>query len=358
MLPGWSPMRDLLFRQMACCPDIRLRVFFEKASIPDRPGWQVPGDTGYETVILNSITPIKGLPDKGLPLTLPGALRQFRPHAVVVTNLTEAVFVMAAALDTRLILWTGETRHILSQRAWPGLSRAIRPVILPRIHAMACYTRRTLAYLEKTCGVDRQTLFTVPQCVDNSFFSNKAEGKKTADFLAVGRLVPAKGLRRLIRALEALPGGQQPSLTIAGSGPLEKELRAMAKAAAGVRIVFAGQVPYERLPEVYRESRALVFPTLNDNWGFVVNEAMASGLPVLCSVFAGASQLVGEGQNGLLCNPMDEVRFVQSVSAMLDLRDRWPIMGANGQRRVCRDYTAKASAKAMLDGILKELSSK
>ena len=53
---------------------------------------------------------------------------------------------------------------------------------------------------------------------------------------------------------------------------------------SNVTVRFLGAVPYGNLPNVYAECGLLVFPTLSDEWGMVVNEAMAAGLPVLGSL--------------------------------------------------------------------------
>ncbi len=57
------------------------------------------------------------------------------------------------------------------------------------------------------------------------------------------------------------------------------------------------------LKEYYKTSDIFVFPTLNDTFGFVVPEALISGLPVLCSQFAGASSLIKNGKNGYVVDP-------------------------------------------------------
>jgi hypothetical protein len=65
-----------------------------------------------------------------------------------------------------------------------------------------------------------------------------------------------------------------------------------------------GEVPYKDLPRVYQECGVFVFPTLADEWGLVVNEAMASGLPVLGSIYSQAvEELVEDGVNGWVFRP-------------------------------------------------------
>src|SRR5258708_40228945 len=51
-----------------------------------------------------------------------------------------------------------------------------------------------------------------------------------------------------------------------------------------ITVKFCGAVAYSELPGIYAQCGLLVFPTLADEWGMVVNEALAAGLPILGSV--------------------------------------------------------------------------
>ena len=60
-----------------------------------------------------------------------------------------------------------------------------------------------------------------------------------------------------------------------------------------------GNIAYPELPHLYEQAGALVLPTLADEWGLVVNEALAAGLPVLGSLYSQAVQdMVEDGRNG------------------------------------------------------------
>jgi glycosyltransferase involved in cell wall biosynthesis len=97
-----------------------------------------------------------------------------------------------------------------------------------------------------------------------------------------------------------------------------------------------GHVPYHRLPEVYSRGGILVFPTLADEWGMVVVEAMASGLPILGSVYSQAvEELVVNGQSGwtFRANEVEDVKSAidRALSAPLEELDR---MGIAARQRV------------------------
>ncbi|CAK6687009.1 glycosyltransferase [Synechococcus sp. CBW1107] len=82
--------------------------------------------------------------------------------------------------------------------------------------------------------------------------------------------------------------------------------QAMASSSRSSRVLFPGFRQIEELPRFYAHAAAFVHPAESEPWGLVINEAMASGLPVLCSTNGGsAEELVVEGVNGYLFNPLD-----------------------------------------------------
>jgi len=93
---------------------------------------------------------------------------------------------------------------------------------------------------------------------------------------------------------------------------------------------------YEELPAYYALANAFVHPSKSEQWGLVVNEALASGLPVLVSERCGCSpDLVQDGVNGFTFNPDDETQLTSRLLAMATLpteeRER---MGAAGREIV------------------------
>jgi glycosyltransferase involved in cell wall biosynthesis len=87
-------------------------------------------------------------------------------------------------------------------------------------------------------------------------------------------------------------------LTVIGDGAERADLAKRALP-ANVRVEWQGHVPYESLPASYAAAGLFVFPTLGDEWGTVVTEAMASGLPVIGSVYSEAVvETVVDGVNG------------------------------------------------------------
>lgn len=99
--------------------------------------------------------------------------------------------------------------------------------------------------------------------------------------LFAGRLIPWKGAALAVRALVDLPGW---TLSIAGKGSDEGRLRVLASnLGVAERVRFLGHVSRARLEELMRqEARVFLFPSMREEGGWVVGEAIASGLPVVC----------------------------------------------------------------------------
>jgi glycosyltransferase involved in cell wall biosynthesis len=77
---------------------------------------------------------------------------------------------------------------------------------------------------------------------------------------------------------------------------------------------FTGHVGYPELAQLYSESGALLLPTLFDEWGLVVNEAMASGIPVLGSIYSQAvEELVEDGSTGWRFDPLQPGSFAAAL---------------------------------------------
>jgi glycosyltransferase involved in cell wall biosynthesis len=117
--------------------------------------------------------------------------------------------------------------------------------------------------------------------------------------LSVARLAPEKGLDVLVRAI-AETGEERIRLVLAGDGPERSRLLELAKQ-LDVRLTMCGDLTEEELAAQYAASDVFALLSLQEPWGVVVNEAAASGLPLVLSDRVGAAyDLLRDGENGYL----------------------------------------------------------
>jgi glycosyltransferase involved in cell wall biosynthesis len=124
------------------------------------------------------------------------------------------------------------------------------------------------------------------------------------EFLFVSRLTPLKRADLAIGAL-AEPAGAGARLVIAGEGEERGNLERQA-ASLGVhaRVTFAGRLTDDALLDHLARCRAVVFPPLSEDYGFVTVEAFASRKPVItCHDSGGPAELVTDGTSGFICEP-------------------------------------------------------
>ena len=148
-------------------------------------------------------------------------------------------------------------------------------------------------------------------------------------FLASARFIPKKNLDILIRAYAEYRKKVESrnakvevwDLVILGDGPLRSDLRSLiSDLGLDDFVVMPGFKQYDELPAYYALAKAFVHPSKSEQWGLVVNEALASGLPVLVSERCGCSpELVQDGINGFTFNPGDETQLTSRLIEMATL---------------------------------------
>lgn len=182
------------------------------------------------------------------------------------------------------------------------------------------------AKLARRYGVPRNRISSVTQSVDVEHYGRAREvdptvrkwrreqlGLSGCVFLYVGRLWSGKGLDYLFEAYRSVQQRLPDiSLLLVGDGVDEDRYRAMAHGLAGV--TFAGFVQPHDLPGYYALADLLVFPTLGDPHGLVVEEGMAAGLPVICTVAAGdIRRRLPDEKAGYIVPPSDATQLADRM---------------------------------------------
>lgn len=141
--------------------------------------------------------------------------------------------------------------------------------------------------------------------VRTDFFTRDPGVERTMDFLFVGRLVAYKRPDLVIEAFSRLPH----RLFVVGRGQMETRLRQVATD----NVTFLGEVDDSELRGLYRRCRALVYPA-DEDFGIVMAEAQACGLPVIGLDRGGARDIVVDGETGWLVTDQTPDRLAAAVS--------------------------------------------
>ncbi|MGB8363058.1 MAG: glycosyltransferase [Rhizomicrobium sp.] len=188
-------------------------------------------------------------------------------------------------------------------------------------------------------GIDLPDLAALP--------STKAE----RIVLSLGRIHPKKALDRLLRAWAALePDNPTWRLRIAGPGEggHDDKLRALAESLGLKRASIENPVYGDAKLMAYRDADLFVLPTLNENFGLTVAEALAAGTPAISTKGAPWSGLESEGCGWWIDHGVEPLTAALNVALMMP-REELSSMGAKGRAWVARDFSWDSVAGNMKD---------
>jgi glycogen(starch) synthase len=226
----------------------------------------------------------------------------------------------------------------------PFANRVLRQLLAQADRVTAC-SRHALNDLERHVGVQLGNRGAVIY-----------NGVRLADFdgavsfphprpyvLAIGRLVPQKGMDLLIRGFGA-SGITSHDLLIAGEGPERPALQAVADS-MGVtgRVTFVGRADRPTAIALFRGCSYFVLPSRIEPLGIVNLEAMAAGKAVIASRVGGVPEIVQEGVTGLLVDPTDVDALARAIARLGTDQQLRGSLGAAGRLRAQRfDWRAIA----------------
>jgi glycosyltransferase involved in cell wall biosynthesis len=216
--------------------------------------------------------------------------------------------------------------------------------IVSHYSAGLCTSEGQADYLA-SLGLPAQAIFRGYNAVDNAYFAHQGQlfavSGKMPDcgesvlpaeargryFLGSNRFIEKKNLLRLLDAYAAFRADRSSDpadwpLVLLGDGPLRPEIEARREALGLSRHVhLPGFRQYDELPTFYATAGCFIHASTTEQWGLVVNEAMASGLPVLVSNRCGCVPvLVDEGRNGFTFDPLDTAAMAAALERIASLK--------------------------------------
>src|SRR5438094_1132747 len=268
------------------------------------------------------------------------ALEQANPEVVAVNGWNNFGSLAAA----KCCVERGVSMVVMSESARDDEPRTwwketIKRQIVGLYSAALVGGQRHIEYLVEL-GMPRDRIFTGYDVVDNAYFRRSAEeirshksdvrkqyGLPENYFLASARFIEKKNLPTLIRAYAAYrqkseASGNPPwDVVLLGDGPLREALNSqLSTLNLHAHVHLPGFKPYDELPVYYALAKAFVHASTTEQWGLVVNEAVASGLPVIVSERCGCVPEVVRG-NGFTFDPIDERELPSRLLQIASLSD-------------------------------------
>lgn len=295
---------------------------------PDRPV------DGLKIITLFPDAMYHEIPKTEVKSAMRKCLDEWRPRAMGIsgygmTDSREALYWCGRNRATRVLMT--ESKADDAPRKW--WKEWIKRRLVARFDSALCGGSPHRAYLEEL-GMASAKIFDRYDVVDNERFREAAEGvRKNPEafrelpglsdprpfFLVSSRFIDRKNLPRLIEAFgdyrKGNAGGWR--LVILGTGPDEEALRTLVATAEVPDITFAGFRQFDELVGYYGLAGGFIHPALQEQWGLVINEAMACGLPVLSSRTVGAAHdLVENGVNGFNFDPEDGAAMKNAMASL------------------------------------------
>ncbi len=378
-----APYRIPLFEEISKLPHVDLKVYFGRYRSSSRK-WNTNLNCSLDYEILREVDLVSrlfyfGLVDDSNPLNPSLLFKLLRgeydifvggvPHyfgsmiTFLVSRIRRKPFVLFLE-DTDV--GAGEVSSYLSRFGKNPLKALNYPLILLRFffgqvvlkHSNCCIVPGTATkeYVLRR-GVTASKIFTAWNVVDNDAIEQecnkslrKGNVKKLQEqlrlenrkmILSVAYLTERKGLEYLIKACAKLKKENDDFvLVIVGEGPYKDDLKRLS-AENNLATIFTGYV--SNLVDYYLAADVFVLPTLQDVWGFVVNEAMVCGCPVVTTYDCGAGRdLVKNGVNGYLVKTRNVEQLYKAMKTVLhddELRQKMK----QASRSIIRGFSYKTS---------------
>jgi glycosyltransferase involved in cell wall biosynthesis len=327
---------------------------------------------------------------KALSRAMATALDEFRPDVVCISGYAFRVSLAALQWSVRRrvpMVVLSESNEFDEQRSAP--KEVMKRRVVGLCSAGLAGGTPQADYLTEL-GLPADHVFVGYDVVDNGYFQGKAAEarRQRAEvrrkyalpenyFVACSRFGEKKNIPWLIEAygsyrekaemLKAEGTSPQPSpqsgegatpwdLVLLGDGEKRADIEAaILRRGVAESVHLAGATSYGDIPAYYALAGAFVHASTTEQWGLVVNEAMASGLPVLVSNRCGcAADLVQEGVNGFTFDPYNVEELAQLMLKLSTLNSQLSDMGA-ASRRIIADWGPERFASGLKTAVDKAL---
>jgi glycosyltransferase involved in cell wall biosynthesis len=182
-------------------------------------------------------------------------------------------------------------------------------------------------------GIDADKCKIIPYGVNLTLFKALKIPKQEFNILFVGTIGVRKGLIYLFKALETLSAGYNLKCTLIGS--VEDQFLAVFNQYQHL-FTHLARVPHHQLIDYYNNASVFVFPSLDEGMAYVQLEAMACGLPVICTFNSGGDSVIENGIEGFIVPIKDEKTIADKIEYLYLNPAKQQQMAANAEIKAAR----------------------
>jgi len=302
-------------------------------------------NTGYKRII------------QLLPLEIIPQLWQFKPQIIFVTGLSLWTICVLMLKPLRkwgvIVVYSGSSPNI--DMTDSPIRLLIRRLMVKYVDAFVTNSQGGKTYITQVLKVHETKVFARPYQIPDK--QALLQSSRDSDcqlshiqhprFLFIGQTIDRKGLTFLLQACSLLEtqGYHDYTLIVIGDGEQRQELENWTRNhKLENRVRFEGWVKYGNLGQYFDNIDVFIFPTLEDIWGMVVLEAMLFGKPIMCSKYAGVSEMICPSENGYIFDPYNCQEIADLMRDFIDNPALISSMGLKSEEMI-KNYTPEAAAK-------------
>lgn len=326
-----TPYRTVLFDAIADHPDINLHVFYCSKSYENR-NWEIADSIAHKHSILLGPSVETNVFKYHVNPTIITKLVSDRFDVAIIgggTHFTMQLGYLVSKYNLNgTILWTER----ISPPEYP-FGKLINPIIKQmstRADSLIIPTSKARKYQIEQ-GISEDKIFTAPNVVDSASYYRNKTNRDQLKILFVGQLIERKGVDYLLDAYSQLDQSNI-ELTIVGDGPKEVEYKRKAETTS-LNVTFTGWVSENEKRRLFADADLFVLPSIKDLAPLVLNEALASGLPIITTDAVGnAPDMIIDGGNGNIVPAGDSSALADALINILDDHDELVRMGDRSER--------------------------
>ena len=260
-----------------------------------------------------------------------------------------AIIVYAKLKNIKIII-DSESTETSRERVW--WKEKLKKIIIPRMDGYLCLGTKATEYIIKL-GVKKEKILStrnigiandkVAQLHQNAFSFRDSVKKQhnllPYNFIYAGRFSPIKNLSMLVEAFaeatEKFDNQQNWGLILSGDGSEKEVLKSIVSSKNIGGITFLPSCEWHEVPARYALADVAILPSLFEPFGFLVNEALVYGMPIIVSNRCGSAfDLLQEGENGYTFDPTKKEDLVEKMGKMMNNISEHKTMGEKGKKMV------------------------